>query len=407
MFLLTEIKYLLTRSPGRSAILMLVALMLVCSMGAYKGNAHASQGALDNLAESIPVTARVVSRDGSKNSGLSITSEHYDALVSANVRNVLSTAEAAAALHAPLDTSYGGDVTVMGVSRPDAFAAVSKEEMRFLEGFDETSFSGTEPLCAVEGGFAKANGLELGDELELPFCLGVCSAYGQKYSDIGKLRVKVIAHYPYTEVNGERSPNMLVPVEWLKEAVEQADEEFYYSSLSVELQDPMDLNAFKEALPSMGFYPVDSMGADVFWSCDGVSMEDELFIKAAEELQENLRIYNRFQPLFYILVTLMVVLAVFLTLRGSRRDMAIASSLGESRRRIGGVHLVGILATQLAGGAAAQVVLVSQFSLTPWDSLQILAAYLICAGIGTILALVQLFRFDTLTLLTKSGELGA
>lgn len=87
--------------------------------------------------------------------------------------------------------------------------------------------------------------------------------------------------------------------------------------------------------------------------------------------------------------------------------MAIASSLGESRRRIGGVHLVGILATQLAGGAAAQVVLVSQFNLTPWDSLQILAAYLIFAGIGTILALVQLFRFDTLTLLTKSGELGA
>ena len=401
MFFLTEVKYRLIRSPGRSIILTLVSVMLVCSMGAYMGNAQTTQRALDNLAESIPVTARVVSRDGSKISHLSITTHRYDALVSANVQDVLCTAEAAAKINGRQDTSSGRDVTVFGISHPDALTTVQKDDMRFLDGYDGTFLNSIEPLCALDEGFARANGLELGDKLNISFYSGTSSGSGRGYADIGVQQVKIAAYYPNTETNGERSPNMVVPISWLRAVTEQAGAEFSYSSLSVVLCDPMKLNSFKEALPSMAFYPVDHGCADM-WTGNAVSMEDELFIKTAEELQANLLIYQRFEAMFFLLIVLMVMLVVFLVLRVSRTDMAIASSLGESRKRIGGVHFTSTILTQFGGGLVAQFALIFQIGLTLQETLQIFIVYLVCACAGTVLALLQLFRFDTLSLLTKS-----
>ena len=167
------------------------------------------------------------------------------------------------------------------------------------------------------------------------------------------------------------------------------------------LDNPLDLTRFKESLGTLGFVPV-SRDDPYSSACDAISVEDELFIKTAEELRENLRVYRAFQLPFFGLVTVMVMLAVFLVLRGSRRDMAIASSLGESRLRISFVHFAAAVLTQLLGGLIASMVLVLRMGIGLGDSLWILLVYLACACVGTILALIALLRFDTLTLLTKT-----
>lgn len=97
MFLLKEINYRFSRMPGRSVILLLASVMLVASMGAYLGSLQASQTALDNLAESIPVTARVVNRSGTRTSRLSVEAPHFDALTSLGVRGVDGSAFSPAA----------------------------------------------------------------------------------------------------------------------------------------------------------------------------------------------------------------------------------------------------------------------------------------------------------------------
>lgn len=403
MFIFTEINYRFSRTPGRSAILILAAVMLVASMGAYLGSLQASQAALDNLAESIPVTARVVERSGAKTSQLSVSTTHYDALTSLSVHGVLCTSSAAGAWSSDAQAQEpfaGGDTFITAANCFDALPAVDEKDLTLLDGCGPGFLSGSEAVCGISEPYAQLTGLELGDEFTLPVYAITYSQMGMRYTPVGCQTLTVAALYPYNEVNGERSPDVSVPVSWLRGAAESAGTVFYYSSLSAVLDDPLHLTQFKETLPGLGFMRVDS--ASSFGPSDAVSMEDELFIKTAEELRENLKTYRSFQLPFFGLITVMVMLAVFLVLRGSRMDMAVASSLGEPRLRISFVHFCAALLTQLLGGCLAVAPLVLSMGLSFGDSLQILAAYLLCACAGTALALFRLLRFDTLTLLTKN-----
>lgn len=404
MFLFTEINYRLTRTLGRTVVLALAALMLVASMGAYLGSLQASQAALLNLAESIPVTARVLNRMGTASTRLSIEAADYDALTAMDVHGVLATAGAAGAISDALraqDPFMGGDVTVTGANCWAALPAVREEDVEYVEGQNAGFLAGAEAYCALSDEFAQEQGLALGDELSLPVYLTKFSEFGERYNPIGAHTLQVAAIYPYAESNGQRTPQMTVPVGWLRSAAEAAGLDFTYGSLSVVLDQPLYLTRFKEGLRASGFQEVET-GETFSMACDAVSVEDELFIKTAEELRENLRTYRAFQLPFFGLVTVMVMLSVFLVLRGSRRDMAIASSLGEAKLRISFVHFSAAVLTQMAGGIVAATALVWRMGIGPGDSLWILLVYLLCASLGTVLALLALLRFDTLAMLTKT-----
>lgn len=403
MFIFTEIGYRLTRAPGRSVALIAAAVMLVASMGAYLGSLEASQAALDNLAQSIPVTARVVNRSGTRTTRLSVETEHFDALTSLDVRGLLCTAEAAGAFGGSAqgqEPFAGGDTYIVAANCPEALPAVGGNTLTMSADYTDSFLSGDEPVCGVSEAYLGQTGLRIGDTLSLSMYTLTCSSMGGHYDDMGRQSLKIVASYPYNEVNGQRSPDVAVPVAWLRDAAERAGARFSYSSLSVELRDPLRLTEFKKELSALGFKQVNI--AETIDGCDAVSMEDELFIKTAEELRENLRTYRSFRLPFFALITAMVMLTVFLVLRGSRRDMAVASSLGEPRLRVSLVHFCAAVLTQVLGGCIAMVPLVYKIGLSLWDSLGILLVYLLCASIGTVLALIQLLRFDTLTLLTKN-----
>lgn len=403
MFIFTEINYRLTRTPGRSVVLILTAIMLVASMGAYLGNLEASQAALDNLAENIPVTARVVNRSGTRTTQLSVETEHFDALTSLDVHGLLCTAEAAGAFSGGAQGQnpfVGGDTYIVAANCPEALPAVDGNALTLLAGYTGGFLSGDEPVCGVSETYLRQTGLRFGDTLNLPMYALTCSPMGGHYDAIGQQSLKIVASYPYNEVNGQRSPDVAVPAAWLREAAESAGAHFSYSSLSVVLRDPLRLTEFKEALSALGFKQVHI--TETIDGSDAISMEDELFIKTAEELRENLKIYRSFQLPFFALITAMVMLAVFLVLRGSRRDMAVASSLGEPRLRISLVHFWTAVLTQGLGGCIAMALLMCKIGLSLWDSLGMLLIYLLCASIGTVLALIQLLRFDTFTLLTRN-----
>lgn len=404
MFLLTEIHYRLSRTLGKSIILVLAAVMLVTSMGAYLGNFQSSQAALDNLAESIPVTARVLSRDGTQSSRIAIDTGHFDSLTSMNVNDVRCTSGAAGAFTADVHSQEpfaGGDTAITAVNCFEAVPAFSEDNVIYFAEFGPGYLSSNQAVCGISDSYAEKMGLALGEEVSLPVYTATLNSQDTRYTYVGEQTLQVVAVYPYHEINGERTPDMTIPVAWLRNIAESAGTHFYYSSLSVALADPMHLTQFKENLIPSGFVPVGT--ANAYGASDAISVEDELFIKTAEELRDNLQTYRLFQLPFYGMITAMVMLTVFLVLRNSRKDMAIASSLGEARLRISLVHFFGAVLTQMAGGVLASMVLVAYAGIGITDSLWILLAYLLCATVGTILALLQLMRFDALTLLTQPG----
>lgn len=403
MFLFTEITYRITRSLGRTMLLAVAALMLVGSMGIYLSNMQSSNASLMDLSETIPVTVRVLNRKGTADKRLSISTRHYDALAGMEVHGILCTAGAAGAMSEEAHKQnpfVGGDTSISGANCFDAVPAIHKEDVVYSDGYSGTFLSSEEAGCAIADSFAEEHDLTLGDQLLLPVYTASYSLFAPRYKPIGLKTLSIVAVYPYAEHDGQRTPDMTVPIAWLRNAAESAGEDFTYSSLSAVMDQPLELNQFKEGLKANGFRQVDyddyNSGA-----YDVVSVEDELFIKTAEELHDHLQTYRAFQLPFLGLITVMVMLIVFLVLRSSRRDIAIASSLGEPRIRIGFIHFSSSLLTQMLGCCLAAVILMIHMKIHLGESLGIILVYLLCASSGTIMALAALFRFDSLALLAK------
>lgn len=398
MFLLTEIKYRLLRARSRTALLLCIAAMLVGSMAFYLGNIQANRSALDDLARNLPVTARVVSLSGSKQTGLRIDTNHHDALAAAQVHDVLvSTTYSGARMEAVrnADPFLGGDTVIKGINNPRALLDVDPEAFVYGDGWDESLFQGSEPVCVASAGFMEAEGLKVGGEVAMPLYSILYGTMENGYYPVGEHTMKIVGTY-----QGSGMGDLYVPIQWLREITEAVPENFSYESMSAVLDDPMKLNDFKAALKDMGFMEAFE-GVDDIFTGGAISVEDEIFIKTAGELRENLQVFNSFLLPFFAVIIGMITLVTFLILRGSRMEMAIASSLGRQKLLNAASHFFGALIAEGIGCVLAFPVMRMLIGIPLGASVSIVGMYLVCACVGTALALVALLRFDPLELLTK------
>ena len=403
MFILTELKYQLLRNKNRSVLTVVIAALLVGCMAFYIGNIQSNEAALHNLSESVPVKVWVVNRGGSSRVNLSIDKAHFDALMNAGVHDSLYLSCAAGAFSESTRSEemfLGGDTSITGANDIRAVAGLSEDTMELVEGYDASFFSGNEAVCAVRQDYAEKHGLKLGDDITMPIYGIRYATMGPVYQAIGEVSLKVIGLYPETDDSGFAPPQMSVPIQWLKEVSEKGGVIFYYESLSAVLDNPMKLNEFKENLPKMGFMEPFQDAKDNI-SGDAISVEDELFIKTAGELQKNLTVFRSFLIPFFVLVIGLVTLVTFLMLRSSQREMAIASSLGRSKKQNGLGYFLGTFLADIIGCVIALPIMHFAVGIPFMHILAIIGLFLICASIGIVLALIFLLRFDALAMLTK------
>lgn len=403
MFWQTEIKYQLVRNKNKSVLMVCVAALLAGCMAFYLGNIQSNRTALKNLAENVPVKVWVTGRNGANRSNISIDEAHFEALMNTGVHDALYTSSAAGALEESARLSepfLGGDTRVTGTNDIRAVPGLSEETLSFAQGWDGSFLSGAEPVCAVHEKYAAAHNLKIGDEITLPLYGIRYASLGVAYEAIGDVSLKVIGTYRDPVEGGRYPPDMCVPVAWLKDASEKNGVVFFYDSFHAVLDDPLNLNSFKENLPKIGFMEIFKDAQNTITG-DAISVEDELFIKTAGELQKNLAVFRSFLIPFFGLIIGLVTLVTFLVLRSSRRDMAIAASLGQSKFHIGLVHFLGILLMDFIGCVIALPVMYFVAGIAAGQIVVVLGLFLLCACVGTAAALMCLLRFDTLALLTK------
>ncbi len=395
------VRYQLWRNKGRTLLLACVAALLAAAMALYLGSIRQSEKALKSLGENVPVNVRVTTRDSARSEGIVIMSKHYDVLQSAGVRDVLTTCSLAGAYGEDAreqNPFVGGDTIIVGANCMAAHP-MKKVEFTYLPGEDEGFLEGVEPKCLLDAVFAENHEIKTGDEISMPMYL---STQAMGYIDLGELKVKVIGTYQ-TEDKTEHPVSMLAPAGWLRAEADKAGKKiFLYDSLSAVVSDPLHLNEFKAALAEGGFAEPVKAGAETGDTTgDAVSVEDKLFIQAAMKIEENTKAYKAFLAPFFVLTVCLVTLVIFLTLRNGRKDIAIAISLGQGRGAVAASHFVGVMAADLLGCCAALPVMLFAAGLPVMTALSVCGIFLLCALLGTALALVFLLRFDALALLVK------
>jgi len=388
MLLPWEIKCNMTRVPVRSILIACVSALIVSGMALYLRNIQVTGDALDDLAWQTPVTVRIINRDRSLSEGLAIRGENVDYLLESGVRDSVYTSTFTA-------NQIG---SIHGTNTLNSLDDISVEDFTFLDGWDENFPESRKPVIALRQDIVRKNGWHLGDKLNLEFSM-VDRVRGT-FPKAGSYAVTLVAVFP-----GElETVGAIMPVDWLRGIADIASPEgasiFVYDSFHAVLAEPRELNTYKDAAEEWGFHERSAV-ADPGVEGDTLSVEDEMYIKTAGELMESLNLYRTFLLPFFGLVTSIMAMVTFLALRSCRRQIAIASSLGRQKFRNAAAHFCSAVIVQLAGCLLALSALLLTAGLPPWLAGITLGAFSLCALGGTAAALLFLFRFDTLTLLTK------
>lgn len=390
-----QVKYQL-RSRGRSVLVLCIAALLAACMAFYVGNIGVNKAALQSLSDSVPVTVRITSRNGAKTAGLNIEAKPFDHLTEAGVHDVRCTAVAAGAFSPEVraqEMFLGGDTIVRAGNSLEALE-LSADNLHFADGQSASFLSGDSAQCVIGEDYAERTGLHPGDTLSLEIYTVRQSMNGTIYQMIGNAALEIIGTH-----SAPGGADVILPVNFLRTEAETAGVSFLYDSCSALVDDSTHLKDFKAEMQKY-FMDINPSAEDPN-AGDALSVEDELFVKTASRLRQNIALFQSMLVPFFALIIGLVVLTTFLTMRSTRRDMAIARSLGVSKWRCAAPNFISTVLLDMLGCAVILPILSAALHIPALSALVIFGLFTLCAALGTAAALLCLLRFDTLTLLTQ------
>lgn len=395
MLMFVQVKYQL-RSRGRSVLVLCIAALLAACMAFYVGNIGVNKDALQSLSDSVPVTVRITSRNGAKTAGLNIEAKLFDHLTEAGVHDVRCTAVAAGAFSPEVraqEMFLGGDTIVRAGNSLEALE-LSADNLHFADGQNAAFLSGDSAQCVIGEDYAERTGLHPGDTLSLEIYTVRQSMNGTIYQMIGNAALEIIGTH-----SAPGGADVILPVNFLRTEAETAGVSFLYDSCSALVDDSTDLKGFKAEMQKY-FMDINPSAEDPN-AGDALSVEDELFVKTASRLRQNIALFQSMLVPFFALIIGLVVLTTFLTMRSTRRDMAIARSLGVSKWRCAAPNFISTVLLDMLGCAVILPILSAALHIPALSAHAIFGLFTLCAALGTAAALLCLLRFDTLTLLTQ------
>lgn len=390
-----QVKYQL-RSRGRSVLVLCIAALLAACMAFYVGNIGVNKAALQSLSDSVPVTVRITSRNGAKTAGLNIEAKPFDHLTEAGVHDVRCTAVAAGAFSPEVRAQgmfLGGDTIVRAGNSLEALE-LSADNLHFADGQSAAFLSGDSAQCVIGEDYAERTGLHPGDTLSLEIYTVQQSMNGTIYQMIGDAALEIIGTH-----SAPGGADVILPVNFLRTEAETAGVSFLYDSCSALVDDSTHLKDFKAEMQKY-FMDINPSAEDPN-AGDALSVEDELFVKTASRLRQNIALFQSMLVPFFALIIGLVVLTTFLTMRSTRRDMAIARSLGVSKWRCAAPNFISTVLLDMLGCAVILPILSAALHIPALSAHAIFGLFTLCAALGTAAALLCLLRFDTLTLLTQ------
>ncbi len=395
MLMFVQVKYQL-RSRGRSVLVLCIAALLAACMAFYVGNIGVNKAALQSLSDSVPVTVRITSRNGAKTAGLNIEAKLFDHLTEAGVHDVRCTAVAAGAISPEVraqEMFLGGDTIVRAGNSLEALE-LSADNLHFADGQNAAFLSGDSAQCVIGEDYAERTGLHPGDTLSLEIYTVRQSMNGTIYQMIGNVALEIIGTH-----SAPGGADVILPVNFLRTEAETAGVSFLYDSCSALVDDSTHLKNFKAKMQK--YFMDINLSAEDPNAGDALSVEDELFVKTASRLRQNIALFQSMLVPFFALIIGLVVLTTFLTMRSTRRDMAIARSLGVSKWRCAAPNFISTVLLDMLGCAVILPILSAALHIPALSAHAIFGLFTLCAALGTAAALLCLLRFDTLTLLTQ------
>lgn len=388
--LVLVIKQLFFRNRVRMTISSCITVLLTLCMAFYAENIQTSQITLLNLKYQLPVRVYITNLSGDKKSNLFINGIDIDALINAEVRDLQCTAIAAGSFSSKAQEQspfLGGDTKILAANCVEA-TGISEEFFSFTDyTYNNDFFKSVNAICVLNADYAKDNNLMIGDMVTLPIYLYIPSL---GYEPLKEASIKIVGTYVTKKENAV--PDMLVPVNWLREeAVRAGLKYFVYTSCNAIVDNPLKLHEFKTHMIEIGFVPIDPV-IDDYATGKGLIIDDELFVKAARELRQNINLLSNMYIPFCTLIIGITSLTMFLIIHNTRHDIALANSLGVSKWYIIVGIFIGLISLNTLGCTTTLLILWTTLHVSTFSVFVVFKMFMFCVVISVVIVLLILRR---------------
>lgn len=386
-----------------------IGIVTIVLLLLYAVNLDSTERQLASLPEAMEVTASVRNLNGSKDEEICISEERVDGIAACpEVEDVVFSAQLMTGFGAFTLEEYKGNLNYFAAAVNDiaGVPGLKSEEISYGEKWDESLFAGEESVCILDARTIEQQGLAPGDEVTITLYY---YQYGQGSTGIGKATplvegktftvAGVMDYHDYTGV--VTPPQMLFPLESVRQVFREKGIEFTADSASFRVKDPFRLNECKSYMKELGFLSV-IRDADFSYAGNALTMRDEEFINAAENLRETLTFLTGMLPFVVMILLFVGYLCSYLLIQSRKAEYATMRSVGMGWGHCFLVMLLENLMIEAAACTAVSLPALLTGAVSGRALLLSAAAFLLAFLLGSAASLWSLRRLSVMTVCEKS-----
>ncbi|WRS26204.1 ABC transporter permease [Oscillospiraceae bacterium MB08-C2-2] len=395
----------------KSLLMVAVCTLIVLFLFLYIGSMQANQIQLANLPDAMPVYARISNLNGTMNSG--------GILIKENVINTLTDSPHVTELAytVPLGVALGriteqgmqdmktGDLTfplAAGANGLIACPGLLPENITFIDGAGPEFLEGEEALCIIRNGDMERNNLELGDRvwMTLFYATYPNDRYDLTYKWLGMFEVKIVGSRGDVgdSADGSIPSQIIFPAKWIQRLHKDAGIMFFADSARFRVAHPLELNAFKAQMKELQLMPVISQ-AQHSHRGNALTVNDEVFVRAASRLMDNITLMRVFTPFVCVIVGLVGFVVSYLLMNSRKPEIAIMRSMGMSRGKCFAMLFLENFILELVGSSLGILAATLFAQMSAALAVTVVALFFACYMAGTAAALVIIGRFSVMAVL--------
>lgn len=402
------------RYKKKTILNLFICMITVILLNAYMGNIAGLDQQMEELPEVLPVKGTVCNLKGTLSSGLKIKERYVDGILESEyIDDPLLSVQ----LRMGNGKIEGDDYLdrlsyyAAGINDAAAIPGFLESEITFAgkeQGLStdmdaQTFFSSRERICIMDEETAGRQGIVPGDTITLSTYY---TNFRQDHAivleplDVGEYTVAGLMNMEnYAGV--EVQPDIIIPFESARDIFYENGIEFYASSASFLLKDPYEINGFKAEMEELQFLEI-LPGAEYWYDGYGLSIRDETFIQAAEQLIRNKNLLMGMLPFLGVAVLCIGYVTASLLIKGRKPEYAIMRSLGQGHGSSFMTICLEYALTALAGCILGSILGAVFLKGKAEMLLFVTGAFLVCYFLGEAAALWPLKRLSVMTVLSQN-----
>ncbi len=396
----------LKRCRYKSILSMFICALATFLMNLYVANIQDSERMLQKLPEAMEVSAKISNLDGSLDQGLKIKEELVNQLLESEyMKAPVITVQLMTGFGQFKEEDWVENLTMYARGSNDirGINGLNPEDIKLAEGTTLDFLMSDRRECMVSEMILEDKGLQVGDTVTL-------TIYYYRFGDYHEIFIEPLDVCEYyiagsMNVSGDTDDSsgkdMLLPLKAVQDSFARAGLPFYADSCQFEVENPLELNAFKEQMHNFGLLSV-SPSSDFYFDGNALTVRDETFIKIAERIEESLTLLRGFFPCILIIVVAVGYLTAHLFVQSRRPEYALMRSLGVGKGRSFYIFFLEYLILALFGCAFGSLC-AAPLAAGGWKTFSGVAVLFACCYLlGMSAALLAMGRLSVMAVLTKN-----